>query len=392
MNCPIRIPRRKPAPRSGAIRVALIALAVIAFGASSAQAQWARYTYPRGYADWGWGGWGQAGAATGQGDMARGLGALAQQAGSAAQQNAEASAINADTVRQWNEYVYQAQLNSSRRYQEKLARDRRNKNKSREQIYKRLRDDPTETDIARGDALNVALDEINNPKIFRRALSLATAPIDGAMIRDIPFQYAAEAITTSVVQVVRGGPPASLKRPQFDPERTALREVAARIRAQNEGTGGPDPNDLERARTLLKALMVKVEANYTRNSADRRDAEKWIKAAYGLTRMLETPAINVLLAGVEKRPDTTLADLLLFMDAFNLRFGAAKNDRQKAVYEKLYPLLVKVRGQLKVGGQVSEPKPESESDARPGEFFNGMEMNHLESPNRPPAPQPPGTK
>lgn len=33
----------------------------------------------------------------------------------------------------------------------------------------------------------------------------------------------------------------------------------------------------------------------------------------GLTRMLETPAIDVLPAGVENRPDTNLGELLTFM-------------------------------------------------------------------------------
>ena len=37
--------------------------------------------------------------------------------------------------------------------------------------------------------------------------------------------------------------------------------------------------------------------------------------------MLETPAINILLAGVENRPEHHLGDLLTFMESFNLRFG-----------------------------------------------------------------------
>ena len=50
------------------------------------------------------------------------------------------------------------------------------------------------------------------------------------------------------------------------------------------------------------ATKAKIEATFPQNSQERRDAEKYIKALYGLASMLETPAVNVLLAGVEKRP------------------------------------------------------------------------------------------
>ena len=39
----------------------------------------------------------------------------------------------------------------------------------------------------------------------------------------------------------------------------------------------------------------------------QQSAEKYVKALYGLASMLETPAVNVLLAGVEKRPEQHVA-------------------------------------------------------------------------------------
>ncbi len=48
--------------------------------------------------------------------------------------------------------------------------------------------------------------------------------------------------------------------------------------------------------------------------------------------MLETPAVDLVLAGVENRSDATLGDLLEFVNAFNLRFGVASKPQQQQVY------------------------------------------------------------
>ena len=105
------------------------------------------------------------------------------------------------------------------------------------------------------------------------------------------------------------------------------------------------------------ATKAKIEATFPKNSQEFRDAEKYIKALYGLASMLETPAVNVLLAGVEKRPEATLGDLMDFMATYNLRFGAAETPRQKAVYRKLYPMLDKLRDEV-VPVPGSNPRPD----------------------------------
>lgn len=373
--------------RAGAVH-ALILTAVL--GAAS-HAQYARYTYPRGYADFGWGGWG-GGVGTVQGDVARGLGAFAQGVGEANLSNAQAASINADTVMRWNNYMYQSQQEANRRYHDKLANDRRNNVKSREEIYRRLRDNPNSSDVARGDALNVAFDEINDPKSYSTTMRYATDTVPGELIRDIPFQAASQAVTASVNQVVGGGPPAALKTEAFRPEADELKKIAAELRKQNEETGKHDPATLERARTQLNKLWEKVDKTYKRNTPARRDSERWIKAAYGLTRLLETPAVDVLLAGVEKRPDTTLRDLLGFMNAFNLRFGAATTVRQRQVYSTLYPQLAALRDKsAKEREAVTAERPAATSD-QPVEFFEGMDVKQLQEKGAPPQPPAPSNR
>jgi len=116
------------------------------------------------------------------------------------------------------------------------------------------------------------------------------------------------------------------------------------------------------------------------------EADKYLKALHGLVAMLDTPAMDLLLAGVEKRPDATLGELLGFMNAFNLRFGSATTPKQKEVYDSLYPKLVDLRNQIAPALAATSAATAS-GGTEPGEFFSGMSYQDLRK--RAPAPQPP---
>ncbi len=136
------------------------------------------------------------------------MGVLAAAAGQYNVQTAQANAINANTAMQFNQYMYQASQESSRTYHAKLAKDKTRSEKGAEAVRARLRDNPTPVDIARGDALNVAMNELSDPKIFQKALYAASKiKVGGETIRDIPFQYASAAISVSVHQLTQGGAP-----------------------------------------------------------------------------------------------------------------------------------------------------------------------------------------
>jgi hypothetical protein len=371
-------------------RSALALLVALLSGTIVAPAT-AQFAYPAGYGAWGWPGWGFGGA-TVAGDVAQGMGAFAAGAGAYNLQTAKAMAIEADTMMRWNEYLFQSQQARNRRYYEQLARRQRDVNTSREKIYRRLRDSPTASDLNRGDALNVALDEINDPKVYAAALKGATAKVSGELIRSIPFQYARGGITTSVDQLTRDGVPEPLKADTFAAEREALRQAAEDLRNQDEATGQLESATLEKLRGLLSSLEKKVIATFAPRSRERTQSERWIKAAYGLSRMLETPAINTLLAGVESRPDTTLGELLRFMKAFNLRFGVASTPRQRQAYSELFPLLRALRDEVRRGMPADLPEPPSKPmDNQAPEFFSAMDLEQLEK-ARPKLPETPAPR
>jgi hypothetical protein len=92
--------------------------------------------------------------------------------------------------------------------------------------------------------------------------------------------------------------------------------------------------------------------------------------------MLQTPAMNVLLSGVEKHPEASLGDLLGFMSAYNLRFGEAKTEPQRAAYDRIYPLLVALRDE--VAPALASSPPLKGDPAAVGEFFSGMSYDQLQ--------------
>ena len=118
------------------------------------------------------------------------------------------------------------------------------------------------------------------------------------------------------------------------------------VHAKIDAGENPDPEDITKALKAVEAAEAKVENVYPANSRQRNESMKYLKSLHGLLRMMETPAINLLLAGVEKRPEATLGELMMFMQAYNLRFGPATTPRQQEVYAMLYPKLVTLRNEV----------------------------------------------
>jgi hypothetical protein len=345
----------------------------------------AQYGYPVGYGGYGWGGWG-GGGQTVQGSIARGMGAYAAGAGYYNQQTAVARSINADTVMRWNQYMYESQVTANRAERERIAKRASDTNAARDQIEKRLRENPEPRDIYQGDALNMAVEEINHPKVYAKALAGAKATIPGETVRNIPFQYAPGAITVSIHQLTKGAPPSALMSHEFDEDRAAFKALGQEIRSQLEEGKNPDPATIDKALDVINTAEAKADRTLPRNSRERVEADKYLKSLHGLIAMLKTPALDVILSGVEKRPDVTLGELLNFMGAFNLRFGPATTPRQREVYDRLYPALDKLRDEV-APALAATTGPAATGD-EPGEFFSGMSYDDLKK--KAPAPPKPG--
>lgn len=342
---------------------------LLSIQSNAARAQWG---FPVGFDGFGWHGWGVGSV---EGDLARGLGALAAAEGVYNKQTAIANSINADTVMRWNDYLHESQMMANRRRQERLAASRDRNAALAAENQKRLRDNPEPRDIFQGDALNVALDEIDDPRVYTRALHAATVKIGGDKIRLIPFRYAAAAMTMSVHQLAAGTLPSVLSRPEFKSEIEAIRALDRQLTAEIEDGKEPDPSGVQKLLAAIYAAEEKADSVLAKNSLQHKQAVKYLKALHGMVAMLKAPAIDRFVAGVERRPEATLGELLSFMTAFNLRFGVASTPEQREVYTFLYPKLVELRSQIAPALAASPVHTVTGAEAE--SFFAGMSEGDL---------------
>jgi hypothetical protein len=359
---------------SRTVPVLVLAAVFAAAGGSTSRGQWG---FPGGFGDFGWGGWG---ATTAAGDEARGLGMFAAGMGQYNAATAGANAINTDTVMRFNEYMYQSQqLRNERFWQQRTAR-RQRVNLSREIIFDRLRNAPERRDIHRGDALNVLLDEVTAPMRFPGSVSAGRATLTPDQVREIRFNFAPQAVTISLEELA-GAMPEALRDAAYAKEREAMAVAIERAQIEADEDGRVSVETLRELRDAIRAFRTRLMAELP-SGARRTEALNFLKANYGLARMLETPDLSNFLSSLNNVQTVSVGELLAFMTSFNLRFGVAREPRQRAVYEDLFVKLRAVAAQVdpnpNVAAFVQAPRelhPESATA-----FFSSMNFDEIQEP------------
>jgi hypothetical protein len=316
------------------------------------------------------------------------MGAFAAGAGYYNQATAVANSIDADTLMRWNNWEYQCQLENNRNERARIAARAESVNKTREEVEKRLRNNPEPRDVYNGNALNLAVEEITDPRVYTSYLPSAKTKIPGESVRSIPFQYAPGAITVSIHRLTQQPPPKALLVPAFDADRAALREIRQEVRKQIDEGKIPDQALIDKALAMVNAAEVKLDGMLPKFSPDRVEADRYLKALHGLIAMLQTPALDVLMSGLEKRPEVSVGELLNFMNAFNFRFGAASTPNQRLIYDSLFSTLKKMRDEAAPALAKADLPKTTGNEA--GEFFKGMDYKDLQKKApAPPKPAPP---
>jgi len=325
------------------------------------------------------------------------MGNFAAGAGSYNEQTAEARSMNANTAMQVNDYMYAINKRNQAEEVKLLNRRQKNVNEAADATYRRLHDNPSSYDIRSGSALNVVLTELTNPKVYTQVVQKAKQQIDSQLVKNIVFQHAANMVAISLDDLrARGVPDALATNPAFETERQALRALIAKARQEGQSQNQVSIETLRSCRAAIQALRDKVAKTLPQGTRDRNEADNFLKALYGLSKMLERPAVEQFLKGLDRYPTTTLGQLISFMYSFNLRFGAAKTPIQEATYDQLYPMLVAVRD----GVNARDPNPITDPVAlqdpkKVTNFFSGMDYSRFHPQPSPhagavPAPPPPG--
>jgi hypothetical protein len=331
---------------------------------------------------WGWGGWGGWGQ-TPQGAYAQGMGYYAQGLGSYNLSTAQARSINTDTYMRWNQYLYEAHLEATRRYVAKREGDAAKSKATYNEIMKNIQDHPTARDVENGDALNAALDQLSDPRISSSSLKIATAPIPAEIVKDIPFHNASEAVTIVLSQVKEAKKwPAALDGDRFVDEKRVFEEIADKARKEDE-EGEIAPDTLKKAHDLVNSLQGKLAAQPLDTVKANQEATRFVKTLSGLVRMLEKPDTKAAIDQLKMVKTTTLGNLIAFMHIYNMRFGAATSPHQKLIYDQLYPLLDDVRDRItkESRSDVAAANPEHVHD-----FFNKVEVDQPAKNKDAPAP------
>jgi len=307
-------------------------------------------------------------------------------------QTAIARSINADTYMRLNEYFYEAHKTATREYWAKKNSDLAKTKNAYDLHQERLEKNPTALDVENGDALNRALDQLTDPRIGSSTIRMATGQIDSDLIKEIPFRNNTEAVTIVLSEVKSATKwPTALYERRFAEDKKTFEEVVDQARKEDE-QGDISGETIEKAHALIGSLRSKLETMPIADPAENQAALNFVKTLGGLIHLLEQPDTKQVIDELRKVKTTSLANLLGFMHAFNLRFGAATTPRQRIVYDKLYPLLDDTRDHI-----IGEAKLDTSSNGKAnlghvGDVFSKLSLDEIQGKAKkdtPPPPNPP---
>jgi hypothetical protein len=301
-----------------------------------ARAQW-------GYGGWGWGGWG----ATTVGSAARqSAGYYAMGAGVYNLDTAQARSINADTAMRYNDYVAQVTHESARLHAARVHQEFLKDQGLYDAHQQRLRDNPGNVEIENGDALNVAVADLSDPRLGDSVLRAAKVPVPARLIAEAPFVYAAERVTFMLDDLRSSVKwPEVFEGPRFANDKKTFDELVVRLRREADA-GDVSPRPLREANAFVNTLRAKVVAQPLEDPDDQKEALRFLTACSSLLGLLEKPNISPALLELRKIQDTMVGNLLGFMHAYNLRFGAATTPKERQAFHQLFAILDQTRDQI----------------------------------------------
>ena len=136
--------------------------------------------------------------------------------------------------------------------------------------------------------------------------------------------------------------PPLLMRPTYVDERNALHSaVQAALEEDAKGTvSSATSKRIAEAVSNFRAKFLKTTSDFELGYNDSLD---YFTVMASLSRLLNDPSMQAFLKQLDNGQERTVGDLIAFMNAHNLRFGAATTDHQIAIYAGLVPVLTAIR-------------------------------------------------
>jgi hypothetical protein len=340
-----------------------VSLLAMNLGAPPAAAQW---FYPGGYGGYGMSQWGADPAA---GYMA-GLGSYARGQGVYELDKAKADAINVDTMIKWNKALHARQV---------ALREESRKEAIKRDAEREAR--AAEINLRDGSTLNNLLGQILDADPAASRSARARISLSPGAIREIPFEWDSEAITICIDQMTATAElPGPLAEPRFAEERNALHAAVTKA-LEEDAKGSVSPATTKQIAAAVGAYRSKFLKTTSDFQNGYQDSLEYFTTMASLSRLLNDPSLKAFLGKLEAGAERTVGDLVAFMTAHNLRFGAANTDRQVEIYTRLVPALVAIRDESTTT-KIAPPVPDrSGSDLRAAakQAFKGMGWSELEA-------------
>jgi hypothetical protein len=306
--------------------------------------------YWGGYGGYGWGGWGANIANDPGAGYMRSLGQYNLSTAKAQVPIAQARSINVDTILRWNKAMREAQAKRKVELARQKAKEER---KEATEAVQAAIDD--------GTTLNGLMETITEFPTSQARDMMASTKVSAAAIRQIPFELESEAASFSLSEMTTSdGMPAVLREERFAGEVAALRK-AVTAAANEDLAGHVEKKTITSIQDAIKALRANLDKTVGALNPQYPDADSYLRSIAILTQLLSSSDFQHMLRSLEESKDTTLADLVGFMQSYNLRFGAARTEQQKGIFRTLKPLLDKIANDsgTAVGNVAGAPLPEA---------------------------------
>jgi hypothetical protein len=267
------------------------------------------------------------------GNLYTGVGNFAAGLGEYRKGDAVAGSVEVDAWMKLDQYNYLCLQEFLRRRHEAMVRRRQILKERLDAKLLRLREDPSEADIERGDALNILLTDLGRGELCAIAQRCRTVPLDGRVLRDLPLLYAEAGLVICPARlVVDDRWPAVLREPAFASERrefersveTALDQAARGVLTAESAAA------VDRA---LKELRGSFKARRTTaGRGERVEAWQFLEELSRSARMLHDPHAVRVLGEMSRYSGETAGELVDFLRRSRLRFHVAESPTERELY------------------------------------------------------------
>ncbi len=259
-----------------------------------------------------------------------------------------ANSINTDTLMRSNEYIYACYKNAVLERTEHIRARRRLVKETREATLKRLRENPEQRDVEQGDALNVIMMDLLNPKGSLSELRRISIELDVRTIQQIPFVFRGQGLSISLrrLHVSDGDWPTLLNDDAFRVERKRYTEAVEQALEENLRQGRLKPETILRVSKAVKEIRSRVQVVVEQKPDLRRfvaGASSFVAQLDKAASILDRKVATDVIADLDRFSGTTLAELLDFMRNYHLMFAPADSPEERKVYVMLFDQLSKQR-------------------------------------------------